>query len=590
MKKFLVSGLGFFLMSSFFVAVGGTLSRASILQTDIVPYLLSQDEGEQINNAKALINDPAIPQASEIDFALASMFGSEATTIDSLATDSLVDRIESGLLPYLQASLEKLGDNKQVKTKVLERSSVLQTDVAPYILSQDKGKQIDDALDLINDQAIPDASDIDATVSSMFGYTATTIDSLETDPLVPRIENGLLPYLQAALENLGDYNKIVKIAAGGVIESYNGGHLLVLTSAGRVYATGYNDFGQLGLGDFKNRYVLTPSIGDASDGVTDIFVGPCNSYLLKGDKAYAVGWNKFGQLGIGTREPDDYRTTFTLMGTEGASGVKALAGGYEHTILLKNNGSVYGAGFCSSGQLGIGVVGGSDYRATLTLMLGAGESNVDAIAANEYHTILLKNGAVYSCGQGGFGQLGIGTNPNIAYLLTPMIEAGSSDVAAISTGYDFTVILKNDGSVWGTGSNAYGQLGIGDDYNGTDTLVRMLDEGASGVDAIACGYEGIIVLKGDKAYACGANYLGELGIGTSASTGDDYRSTLTLMAGEGMAGVIAVAAGPDCTYILKNDNRVYAAGWNEHGEIGLGEALTSTDRLTIVPPKYLPLT
>ena len=37
----------------------------------------------------------------------------------------------------------------------------------------------------------------------------------------------------------------------------------------------------------------------------------------------------------------------------------------------------------------------------------------------------------------------------------------NSDAVAISAGYQHSMILKQDGSVWATGDNRYGQLGDG---------------------------------------------------------------------------------------------------------------------------------
>ena len=42
------------------------------------------------------------------------------------------------------------------------------------------------------------------------------------------------------------------------------------------------------------------------------------------------------------------------------------------------------------------------------------------------------------------------------------VQTVASGLAAISAGYDHTLFVKTDGSLWGMGENDYGQLGTGD--------------------------------------------------------------------------------------------------------------------------------
>jgi len=74
---------------------------------------------------------------------------------------------------------------------------------------------------------------------------------------------------------------------------------------------------------------------------------------------------------------------------------------------------------------------------------------------------------VWGTGDNGYGQLGNGTTDS-SYNLIPMTMNGKT-ASAISCGGFFTIVLMTDKTVWGTGYNGYGSLGIG-----TTTYVTTL--------------------------------------------------------------------------------------------------------------------
>ena len=74
-----------------------------------------------------------------------------------------------------------------------------------------------------------------------------------------------------------------------------------------------------------------------------------------------------------------------------------------------------------------------------------------------------------------------------------------------------SLILKNDGTLWGTGQNAYGQLGLGDttDRNTFTQITTNADD----IKEIYCGENYAFILENDGTlWGCGANGGGQLGL------------------------------------------------------------------------------
>ena len=89
-------------------------------------------------------------------------------------------------------------------------------------------------------------------------------------------------------------------------------------------------------------------------------------------------------------------------------------------------------------------------------------TNVTAIAGGWGHSLTLKNdGTVWTWGYNESGQLGNGTNDDS---IVPVQVLGLTGITAIAEGWGHSLSLKDDGTVWTWGHNESGQLG-----NGTDS-------------------------------------------------------------------------------------------------------------------------
>jgi alpha-tubulin suppressor-like RCC1 family protein len=127
---------------------------------------------------------------------------------------------------------------------------------------------------------------------------------------------------------------------------------------------------------------------------------------------------------------------------------------------------------------------------------------------------------------------------------------------------EHSLFLKSDGSLWAMGSNVYGDLGDGTDYNETNRPEQIV---AEGVTAIAAGLDGSFFIKSDGSlWAMGLNEYGELGDGTFGNGQlNDVNQPEQIVA----SGVKAIAAGAYHSLFLKSDGSLWAMGRNDMGQL-----------------------
>jgi alpha-tubulin suppressor-like RCC1 family protein len=199
----------------------------------------------------------------------------------------------------------------------------------------------------------------------------------------------------------------------------------------------------------------------------------------------------------------------------GLNGVKAIAGGYFHSLALRTNGTITGWGYSYYGQ------------ATAP----SGVTNVVAIAAGFGHSVALRdNGTVTAWGRNDAGETNVPSN--------------LSNVIAISSCQFHSLALRSNGTVVAWGYNGNGQTNVPAD------LTNAVAIAAGGFHSLALTDEGTIV-------GWGENSAGELD------------------APSGLTGVMALAAGSGFSLALKNNQTVVAWGDNTFGQTNVPASLTN---------------
>lgn len=167
----------------------------------------------------------------------------------------------------------------------------------------------------------------------------------------------------------------------------------------------------------------------------------------------------------------------------------------------------------------------------------------------------------------------------------PVDAAGGEGVAMIAGGGNFSLLLKEDGTVWAWGNNAEGQLGDGTYTNRTvPTPVQGL-EGKT-ITAIAAGQDFAVALdNAGKVWVWGDNHYWQLGFSPAVMTSSAFPVEISALSTK---TIVAIAAGSSYLVTLADDGTVWAWGNNDLGQLGLGYTL-GEHGVAVESPKQVPL-
>ncbi|MBU0674446.1 MAG: hypothetical protein KJ950_07375 [Proteobacteria bacterium] len=362
-----------------------------------------------------------------------------------------------------------------------------------------------------------------------------------------------------------------KISAGNY-------HNLVLSNDGTVWGWGSNSYGQLDITPTGNDPVILPRQLNITRAKA-IAAGQNDTAIVRADGTlWTCGTNERNQLG---HHLDGGSQSALDQANLTGNVVMTSAGGY-HIMALLDDGTVWGFGKNSAGQLGNG---GSDSKSYAAVQAAGSLSGVTvtAIAAGQDHSLALDStGLVHTWGLNNSGQLGDGNKPTNNLVPFQLAPTTLASITAIEAGGNYSLALQNDGTSWAWGDNSVSQLGTTAGDKSVPVGISGLGSG-SGVLHLSGGSYHTLAQVGNSVYSWGDNDAETLNLDTynnsgALGTGNTVDKTTATLTSQWGSAVIGISAGTNHSLTLNSDGTLKASGRNFTGQLGnngIGLDLTS---------------
>jgi hypothetical protein len=212
---------------------------------------------------------------------------------------------------------------------------------------------------------------------------------------------------------------------------------------------GDNGYGQIGDGTVENR---SSPVQVGTSEWCSVDTGIQHTAGIKKDGSlWLWGRNHMGQLGANSTNNkslpvQEYNSSYDWV---------SVSAGNGFTLGIQEDGSLWTWGRNNFGQLANDSINRKSIPTFVEYSPLVGWSRVSA--GYDHACGIDKDGRLYCWGSNQTGELGLNSTTDKSQPI--QIVSNSTDWADVATGQDFTLALKNDGSVWGWGKNTDGNFG-----------------------------------------------------------------------------------------------------------------------------------
>lgn len=330
----------------------------------------------------------------------------------------------------------------------------------------------------------------------------------------------------------------------------------------QVWSWGAGTEGQLGTGKLQDEHIprllpILSSLSLLSCGGAHVIA------LTPGKTVLTWGRGTSGQLGHGNLVNSLEPKPVELLKNYNITHVSA---GWNHSGFVSESGHLYTCGDGSFGQLGLG-----DYRSqNCPIKVSCfAFRHVEQIACGMRHSLALLKGEhgdqVYSFGSGKRGQLGT-SNEKIKSISLPRSVSGLEEVnvSSIVANGDHSAALSADGHLytWGRG---FGGTPDGCCPNRVVSPFSFTQAALGWNHALILTDEGEVVMLGGSHHGVLNNPQKE-----NLAKQDSNEAHLQKIDGLNGIKVTGIASGAEHSVLTTENGVVMTWGWGEHGQLGLG--------------------
>ena len=285
-------------------------------------------------------------------------------------------------------------------------------------------------------------------------------------------------------------------AAQAVNISCGWGHSAVSFDDGSLYSWGLGDFGVLGTGEAETMWQPVKVPLGSTTKVASVSCGSRHTGILTYlGEIWLCGSGDAGQLGTGRRE-----TETSLVKVPFDEEIAQIGCGIFHSGFVTRSGRVYTFGGNTFGQLGTG----SKQSANIpTLVTDLAHVRISKIALGNHTAAVSETGDMYIWGSGIFGE----------FLSPQKVVSLKAPIKDITVGGSFGSALDVNNMVWSWGSNASGELGVGD-YDPRVNPFPVVALQGKRVTKISCGGSFTIALGLDLTTPMRSSALSNLDVPT----------------------------------------------------------------------------
>ncbi|KAM3385634.1 hypothetical protein ACQJBY_009431 [Aegilops geniculata] len=179
------------------------------------------------------------------------------------------------------------------------------------------------------------------------------------------------------------------------------------------------------------------------------------------------------------------------------------------------------------------------------------------VATGRYHTLLVHDSSVYSCGSSLCGVLGHGPDTTQCVAFSRVSFPSLARVVNISAFHNHAAFVTESGEVFTCGDNSSACCGHGDVGRTIFRPTQILALKGISCKQVATGLSFTVILtRKGLVYTCGSNTHGQLGHGDTT----DRAAPKIVELFKGPSPVVQVAAGASYTFAVTDDGTVYSFG------------------------------